>query len=182
MCWLLSYPHIVYAIIVALWFTMFLFFRFSISTIKIFITIPSTCTTPKPPVARASGADDGGARLLAHCHWCWWSSLVAAYCRLPPLHLESTGPGLPYVAKCMFQVFQMFHLLISHRLILLRSRLQLKQLMSLTDPRRQKMRTSLLHHLALPRYLLKPSILCSPHSSLVLFFYQTPPRKTFPQE
>ena len=44
------------------------------------------------------------------------------------------------------------------------------------------MRTSLLHHLILPRYLLKPSISCSPHSSLILFFYQTPPRKTSPQE
>ena len=44
------------------------------------------------------------------------------------------------------------------------------------------MRTSLLHHLILPRYLLKPSILCSPHSSLILFFYQTPPRKMSPQE
>ena len=44
------------------------------------------------------------------------------------------------------------------------------------------MRTSLLHHLILPRYLLKPSILCIPQSSLILFFYQTPPRKTSPQE
>ena len=44
------------------------------------------------------------------------------------------------------------------------------------------MRTSLLHHLILPRYLLKPSILCSPHSSLILFFYQTPPRKMSLQE
>ena len=54
--------------------------------------------------------------------------------------------------------------------------------MSLTDPKWQKMRTFLLHHLMLPRYLLKPSILCSPHSSLILFFYQTPPRKMSPQE
>ena len=44
------------------------------------------------------------------------------------------------------------------------------------------MGTSLLHYLILPRYLLKPSILCSPHSSLILFFYQTPPRKMSPQE
>ena len=44
------------------------------------------------------------------------------------------------------------------------------------------MRTFLLHHLILPRYLLKPSILCSPHSSLICFFYQTPPWKTSPQE
>ena len=44
------------------------------------------------------------------------------------------------------------------------------------------MRTSLLHHLMLPRYLLKPLILCSPHSSLTIFFYQTPPRKTSAQE
>ena len=54
--------------------------------------------------------------------------------------------------------------------------------MSLTDPRRQKMRTSVLHHLILPMYLLKPSILCSPQSSLILFFYQTPSRKMSPQE
>jgi hypothetical protein len=68
-----------------------------------------------PPVARATYPAETRPVLvvlimvvLARCRWCWWRSRVVARRRFPPLRLESTGPGLPYVAKRMFQVFQMF--------------------------------------------------------------------------
>ena len=43
------------------------------------------------------------------------------------------------------------------------------------------MRTSLLHHLMLPRYPLNPSILCRSYFSLIIFFIRQP-RKPSTQE
>jgi protein-S-isoprenylcysteine O-methyltransferase Ste14 len=70
-----------------------------------------------PPVARAACAVEPSPVLvalvvvLACRHWgvCWWCSRAAARRRLPPRRLELTDPGLPYIAKHMFQLFQIFY-------------------------------------------------------------------------